>query len=414
MNKELSSTHLESDKIIKTIEDLIIWLEDQNLTSHDPYDVQSSSVGKYFQKSKSNHLKNLLRKFLLILDKKYPKLLRFNSKKTKSATSSSLFASSCFLSYIINNDQKFLEKGIKELKWLEENSSKGYSGYCWGLPFNWYLPEGIIADINTPCSTILIYMMDAFLLAYNLTNRKKYRDIAISISEFIKNDLNENILDGNSICLSYTPIDNLHVINVNSYAASILYAISFYTNDKIIIDYADKLINYVLNEQNENGSWYYWGSQERITENIDSLHQCYIIENLYRCYLVNRNPKILSSIEKALNFYINNFFSEGKITKFCDPKYARYPLELIDHAEAIIMFSMIDKDFQTMKYATKIMNFTLDKFKIPNKPYFYLYILNDKPIDIPYIRWGLSQILYAYAFYTLISKNSISFKNLLW
>lgn len=413
MNREKSSSNLELENLINIIEDLINFLENENLTSYDPYDVQSSFIGKYLQKTKSNPIKNLLRKSALIMEKKYPKIMRINSKKTKSATSSSLFICSCFMSYYLNKDQKLIEKAIKELIWLEENSSKGYSGCCWGLPFNWYLPRNIVADKNTPCSTIVIYMLDAFLLAYKTTKDTSYRDIAFSIGDFVKKDLNEDIIDENTICLSYTPLDKFHVINVNSYVAAILYIIYSYTKDNSLVNYADKLLNYVFKEQNEDGSWYYWGSQERITESIDSLHQCYIIENLYRCYLVNKSPVIYSSIEKALNFYINNFFSEGKITKFCDPKYDRYPLELIDHAEAIIMFSMLDRDFKTIKYATKVIEYTLEKFKIPNKPYFYSYILNGKPVDIPYIRWGISQILYAYAFYTAISKKTIDLKKLL-
>lgn len=413
MNTQLSSVNLNQGTIFMIITELIEWLEKENLTSYDPYDFQSSFVGKHLQKYKSKFLMNLLRKILIIIEKKYPKIMRLNVKKTKSATSASLFISSCLMSYLLNKNQKFIEKAEKELKWLELNSSKEYSGHCWGLPFKWQLPEGILAEKNTPLSTIVIYMMDALLLYYKTTKEKRYVDMAISISKFVTKDLNKDIIDKNTICSSYTPLDNFHVVNVNSYVAAILYTIYTYTKDSSLVEYADKLLNYVFKEQNEDGSWYYWGSEERINKSIDSLHQCYIIENLYRCYLVKNNPRIKSTIKKALDFYIPNFFSNGKITKFCHPKYSKYPLELIDHAEAIIMFSLLDKDFKTRDYATKVIEYTLENFKVPNKPYFYSYILKSKPIDIPYIRWGLSQLLYAYVFYTLISKKGIDLKELL-
>lgn len=413
MNKELSSSQLASDKLIKIIEDLRAWLEDENLTSYDPFDIQSSKIWRYLNSSNSPPIR-LIKKSLIICEKLFPKFIRIFSHKTKASTSVSLFASSCAMIYQINKNEKLLLNIQDNLNWLEENKSEGYSGCCWGLPFNWYLPDNIIANINTPCSTILIYMMDAFLLGHKLTGNDQYKEVAFSIANFLIKDLNKDIIDEKTICSSYTPLDNFHVINVNSYVAAILYAIFSYTKDKAIIDYSDKLINYVLKEQNDNGSWYYWGEKNRTKDVVDSLHQCYIMENLYRCYLINKDKRIFDSIQKGLEYFIKNLYNNGQIKKFTDPKYKNYPLELIDHAEAIIMFTMLSNDFNTKKYAEKTVNYVLHKFKIKNKSYFYSYIIKSIPKDIPYIRWGESQILYALSFYYCVFIKGLSIEELLF
>jgi len=413
MNNEIPSSQFELENMAISIDDLINWLEDENLTSYDPFDIQSSKIWGYLT-SKNSPPFTLIKKLLIISEKLFPNFIRIFSHKTKASTSVALFTSSCSMFYQTNKNDKLLKTIQDNLKWLEENSSKGYSGYCWGLPFNWYLPEGIIAGINTPCSTILIYMMDAFLLGHKVIGNDNYKKIAFSIADFLIHDLNKDMLDENTICSSYTPLDNFHVINVNSYVAASLYTIFGYTKDTKLINYSDKLINYVLKEQNEDGSWYYWGSQKRTKDVVDSLHQCYILENLYRCYLINNDKRIFHSIQKGLDYFTKNLYHNGQIKKFTNPKYNNYPLELIDHAEAVIMFTMLSNDFNTKEYAEKTVNYVFQKFKIKNKSYFYSYIIKSIPKNIPYIRWGESQTLYALSFYYCIFLKKLDIKELLF
>lgn len=408
-----SSTDINSDILLKTIEDFIDWLESEDLTSYDPFDIQSSRIWKILNNSNFVPIR-FIRKYLIILEKIFPNFIRIFSHKTKASTSVALFTSSCAMVHQINNNNQLLKYIQDSLSWLEENKSEDYFGFCWGLPFRWYLPKNIVADVNTPCSTILIYMMDAFLLSHKLTGKSHYKQVALSITDFLINDLNKDKIDENTICSSYTPLDNFHVVNVNSYVAAILYTIYTYTKETILIEYADKLLNYVFKEQNEDGSWYYWGSEERTNKNIDSLHQCYIIENLYRCYLVNKNSKILDSIQKGLSYFIKNLYKDGLVKKFSEEKYRYYPLELIDHAEAIIMFTMLSNDFNTNEYAKETLNCMIKRFKIEGKSYFYSYIIKSISKDIPYIRWGESQALYALSFYYSVFIKKSSIKELLF
>ena len=155
----------------------------------------------------------------------------------------------------------------------------------------------------------------------------------------------------------------------------------------------------MLTEQNEDGSWYYWGSQERLHKGIDSLHQCYIIENLFYCYKINKNREVKKSIDKGIEYFERSFPRDDfLISKF--PNSPNY-LELIDQAESISMFIALGK----LLVAQKIIESTFRYFKVKDKPYFYSAIANVRKIKVPYIRWGHSQMLLALLLFLSNVKN---------
>ncbi len=381
----------------KTIEDLVAWMESEDLKSYDPFDLQSTKLVMML----SGILPGKVMQFGLYPLKRFPSLYHPFVARKKAATSSAIYASACWL-------MGWNGKAEKELDWLESHACTGYSGFCWGLPFDWMMRKDVIAKVGTPYSTIIIYMVDAFLLGYKATGKKKYLDIALSTANFFEKDLKRTFDDGDSVCLSYSPMDDLRVTNVNSYAAANLYTVYNYTKDENIRNLADKLIRFVISEQNENGSWNYFCRLEKRENWIDSLHQCYIMENLYRCYLVNNDKKILDSVEMSFEYFIHNFITEdGLISKYpVNQKFligTRY--ELMDIAESITLFSLLKKK----EYAEPALETLAKRFRIPGKPYYYSYLVGGEGTTTPFIRWGEAQALYALAFYqaTFFSNKSM-------
>jgi hypothetical protein len=392
------------------IEKFAEWMYDQDLTSRDPFDIQSTktahSTAKFVKKYPAfEKIKGIAQQ----LNQKHPKIIKLFIKRKKSATSVALFASSSFILHELTNNIKWKKRGIEAVLWLEENSSKGYSGYCWGLPFDWQMSDSIFAKAGTPYSTIIIYMTDAFISAYNRTGDQRYLDIALSSADFFIKDLPRTYEDENSICMSYSPLDRFRVVNVNSYAAVNLYITYSYTNILLYKTVADKLIQFVLDEQNPDGSWYYWAKSMPINQVIDSLHQCYIIQNLYRCYLINKSEKVKKAIVNGLTFFQENFYDNGKITKYPMSKNNHKDtsiVELIDAAEALNMFTMLQNSFDTKKLTDETLDYAIKHFTIPGKNYYYSSILKGVKLDQNYIRWGESQMLNALCKYVLAQKGN--------
>ena len=392
------------DKMLFSVAvDLMKFMENVDFYSYDWYDVWATRIGKRTQKirySGSIYKKHLILPLFLplyLIGKYAPELVQPFARKTRAATSMGLVAQSYFMLCKLMKKNEYLSKGKRVLEWLIDNQSTGYSGACWGLPFDWQLAKGVLAKRGTPCSTIMTYIMDAFLEGYELTSNESYRDILISCGDFLVNDLNYEKIGEDITCASYTPLDMFHIINSNSFVAAALYKIYGLAGDKNLRRLADKLINYVLTEQNEDGSWYYWGSQERLHKGIDSLHQCYIIENLFYCYKMNKNEDVKKSIDKAIEYFKSNFFTDD----FLVSKFPRSPnyLELIDQAESIIMFIALRK----LSLAENIIESTIKCFRVKDKPYFYSAITKVRKVRVPYIRWGHSQMIHAFLSYLISS-----------
>lgn len=396
------------EKEYQNIRNLAEWMKTNNLESYDLFDVQSSSLYMWLI-SKTGHL-NSSKYFLFAAEKFIPRLSRMllRVKKKKAATTSAVYASACFEMYKATKNPKWLYDGCGELDWLVENKSSGYSGACWGLPFDWAMGDNVIAKTGTPYSTIMIYMIDALLAGYRATINPIYRDCAVSTIDFFMKDLHQEIIDENTICSAYSPLDRLKVVNVNTYVAVSLYELYKYSNNKDSIVYADKLINYVMKNQNDDGSWPYFAKNSGVPNSEDSLHQCYIIENLFRCYLINKNGDILNAVTKGVLAFYDKFYDNGVITKFspANPSSKYYTLELMDAAETVAMCELLLRDdvfehqsdiaIKLRRMRSEVFHKTEKTFKILGKPY-YKSKLRVSGVDIPYMRWGLSQWFYAMA-----------------
>ena len=383
--------------------DLMKFMEDVDFCSYDWYDVWTTRIGRMVQRIRySGHMwkRHLILPLFLplyLISKYVPELERPFASKTRAPMSMGLVAQSYFMLYRLMKENEYLNKGKRVLQRLIDNQSSGYSGACWGLPFDWQLAKGVLALRGTPCSTIMTYIMDAFLEGYELTSNESYRDIVISSGDFLVNDLNYEKISENVTCASYTPLDMFHIINSNSYVAAALYRICGLTGDENLRRLADELINYVLTEQNEDGSWYYWGSQERLNKSIDSLHQCYIMENLLYCNKINGSEEVKRSIDKGIEYFEANFLHDSYLVS----KFPRSPtyLELVDQAEGINLFTALGK----LSLARDIIESTIKRFRVKEKPYFCSAITRVRKIRVPYIRWGHSQMLLAILSYLTCS-----------
>jgi hypothetical protein len=324
---------------------------------------------------------------------------------------SAMYASSQFKMYNGTGNEVFLERGVEELEWLIDNRSKGYIDYCWGLPFGWVMGGEVFAPPGTPFPTVTYYATDALMRAYEITRFKKFLNAAMSTVEFLLRDMGIRSVDnGDSIYFSYSPIDRFNVVNVNAYCAAMIARVNSELNFVRYSDTVTRLLRYVMSEQREDGSWNYWGRFEKERpESIDSLHQCYILKMLFECYQHGfKSTELYLSISRGLAYFNSNFYHDGKIWKF-NPRYGNI-LELIDHAEALSMYAVLNGEYATEEQQTKTWEYISDNFYCNNlihhcgnflcSPFQYYSVLRDdvdstgrSGPNIPFFRWGGIQLL---------------------
>jgi len=375
-------------EIRKSLEILDKWVENNGWEGYDPYDIKETKLFLYFQK---NRYTAFAADLIVSL---FPNLSRkiFRVKKRVIPKAMALFARGYLILYKKLEDKKYLNKALYCLNWLVNNPSKGYSGFCWGYPFDWqsriFIPKG------TPCSVVTSIAAHAFLDAYEILGDKKYLNIAESCCNFMINDLNIDKVDNDKICFSYTPIDNFHVHNANMWVASVLARVYKYTKNEKFKEMCLKATNFTVSYQNEDGSWYYWAPPDKLAYRIDNYHTGFVLEclNIIRRELGDEF-KYEEELRNGLKFYKENLFLDDGTPKMTNKRI--YPIDIHSCAQAIITFyELSDFEPKYLSMAEKVAKWTI-KHMQDEKGYFYYRIYKYFVDKTPYIRWGQAWMLRA-------------------
>ena len=379
------------NEVKQAIDLLDNWIEKNGWAGYDPYDIRGTKLFLFLQKNKyTNFASNLLLS-------RFPMFLRrvFRVKKEINAKAMALFARGYLNLYKRLQNKKYLSKALFCLNWLMENPSKGYSGFCWGYPFNWQ--SRIFIPKNTPSGVVTSIAAHAFLDAYEILGDKKYLNVAKSCCNFILNDLNIDIIDKNRICFSYTPLDNFHVHNANLWSASTLLRTYIYTKNEKYREIGIKAINFTVSYQNDDGSWYYWAPPDKLLYVIDNYHTGFVLEclNIGRRVL-DEEFEYEAELRKGLKFYATHLFLKDGTPKMRHDSV--YPIDIHSCAQAIITFcELADFEPKCLNMAEKVAKWTI-KHMQDEEGYFYYRMYKHFIDKTPYIRWGQAWMLRALSY----------------
>lgn len=373
--------------IAESVKLLDWWVENNGWEGYDPYDVKGSII--FLNMEKNAFTRYVSHTFADFFPSQLRTLLR--TSKTINSKAMGLFASGYLNLYSKSGDRQYLEKAEYCLDWLEKNSCTGYSGYCWGYPFDWQ--SKVFIPKNTPSSVVTTIVAKAFLDMYELTKDDNCLQIAQSSCEFIVNDLNIDILDERRVCFSYTPVDNFHVHNANLFSASLLCKVGSILDLNDYMDLSSKAVEYTLGEQNSDGSWYYWGPPDKLLYHIDNYHTGFVLRSLYEIYKTTGDMKIKKALDKGYKYYVDNLFHNGTVPKLTNNKL--YPIDIHSCSEAIICLSSLSNEYpHSKKMIADVSTWILDNMQ-DEKGYFYYRKYQNRTVKIPYMRWGQAWMLNA-------------------
>jgi hypothetical protein len=386
-------------QIIKAYKQLEEWIDKNGPFSYDVSDIKALPFFIFIiNLSRKSKFAKILTAPIIYLSDNYSNLLRkiFIVKKNIFPQGQALIARAFFAKYNLTNDKLYLEKAVKILEWLKENTSQGYKMNCWGQPYNWYSRK--LFPTNVPRATVTSQVANAFLDAYEILRDKEYLRIAENSCDFFIEDLNWREDANGFICFSYTSVDNYHIHNASMLAAAVLIRTWKYSGIEKYKEYGLKAMNFTIKHQNENGSWYYWAPPDKIIGKIDSYHTGFIIESL-ESIKKNLGSEFTDddALKNGLAFYINNFFADGEIPKMTFKSI--HPIDIQSCAQAIITFGELQSSFPELtEKAEKIALWTINNM-MDKKGYFYYRIYKNGRIDkTPYIRWSESWMLRALTF----------------
>jgi hypothetical protein len=233
----------------------------------------------------------------------------------------------------------WLRKAEHCLSWLADHSvhSHGYSGHCWGYPYDWQ-DVGFFAPSGMPNCVVTCFVARGFLHGYKITGEPSYLEIAKSACSFLLKDLTILYDSPDMMCISYAPVD-MHwvVMDTSALAAVVLAEVSQHDDDTSLKLQARRLMNYVVDKQTDYGAWYYShpATDSHITH--DNYHTGFILDAILDYTDATKDFSFLPNYHKGIKFYQEHLFLPNGAPKWMHDKI--YPHDVHGSAQGIITFS---------------------------------------------------------------------------
>jgi hypothetical protein len=297
----------------------------------------------------------------------------------------------------ISGEKKYYDKAVHFLKVLEQTRCPGYDHYCWGYPFNWETRTGTLPQ-ETPLITTTPYAYEAFLQVYQIDKKDSWLSILRSIAEHVLNDIKDFEVSPNAATCSYTPFDRGGVINASAYRAFVLTSASVVLSDDRYWKAAERNINFVLQSQQPNGSWYY--AIDNVRDFVDHFHTCFVLKALAKIEQLKGHDGCRRAIENGVAYYVKELFDQEGLPKPFSraPRLTVYKHELYDYAECINLAVLLKGRFEKLEtILTAVLQDLLSRWHKPDGSFRSRQLLLGWD-NVPMHRWAQSQLFRSLCF----------------
>jgi hypothetical protein len=375
-----------TDTIQPAIERLDQWICNNGWEGYDPFDGLTSPFA-----SRLTFNIPLLKIAFEQTVRRVPFNLRPALRITKKHSTKAMgyFACGYLRLYKVTGRQHYLDKAFECLSWLQNNYSRGYSGYAWGNAFDHQSRGGYLAqDVPTVVWTSFIGW--SFIDAYELLSQPEYLDVARSSCRFILYDLGRRQVTDHSVCISYIPQQRLEIHNANMLAVSLLARVYKHSKEPELLEVAQKALRYTMDSQLADGSWYY-GEGLRYHW-VDGYHTGFVLDSLYWYMQATGDDRYKTHLIRGMDYY-KEHLADGVI-----PKHYRnntFPIDIQAVAQTIQTFAFIPKEFHgDLTWSNEIASWAI-KHMQDHLGYFYFRKGRLFINKTPFLHWGQSTMLAA-------------------
>jgi hypothetical protein len=376
------------------LDNLMAYVEAADYAGYDPYDALNSPlIRRLGVKSK------LVRMAATQLLRRSPINFRplLGIRKGHNPKGIGLFLWGYVKLYALTKDPRHLERIDYLLRLLERLRSPGYSGNCWGYNFDWqsrtaFRPAGTPTIVNTA------FIGHALLDCHEATGRQRALDLAISIKDFILNDLPKTRQD-DTFCFGYTPVDTDLIHNANLLGASILARLTHYCQDERLAEAIPASVNYSMRRQRQDGSWFYG---EAATQKwIDSFHTGFNLQAIRYLREAGFASEYKDAYRKGVEYYAKNFFLPDGTPKYYHDRV--YPIDIHAPAQAISFFSQEGPEHADL--ADRVAAWMMANM-CSGQGFFHFRKSRLLTSRIPYMRWSQAWAFHALADYSLAQRQN--------
>lgn len=340
------------ERILKSVLRFVDWLNRYGETSYDFQTFYASEIGR---RAKALYYKNRLLGTVavapIIFSEAFvPSARRIFWKQQRFPIADAHYAMGfASLAQVLEQD-RYYEKAVHFLEILKGTRCAGYNNYCWGYPFNWETIRGTIRE-GTPLITTVPYVYEAFRQVWEIDQNEEWLQIMHSIAQHALEDYKDFVTSSNASTCSYTPDpeQSIGVINANAYRAFLLTRAAKDLSQDRFWKTGERNLNFVLEAQNPDGSWYYANDGKRFF--TDHFHTCFVLKALVKIENMTGHQGCTEVIEKGVKYYVDNLFDQGGLPKPFSrrPRLTVYRRELYDYAECINLAVLLKGRFPKLE-----------------------------------------------------------------
>jgi hypothetical protein len=388
------------DRISDALSDFTKWLDAYGEKS---WDHQSFFAGPVGRRAKSLYYRNRLLGTaavapMILFEAALPSARRLFHRPVRFPIADAHYAMGFAFLYQATGDFSQLENAVHFLTELKKSRCHQFKEYCWGYPFDWVTRNGVLKK-QTPLITTTPYVYEAFLHVFKLDPRDEWNLVLESIARHASVDIKDFKTSEKASSCSYTPYDRGGVINAAAYRAFLLTSASqLFSNDNYWKT-AERNLNFVLENQNPDGSWSY--ALDGVRDFVDHYHTCFVMKALAKIHALTGHAATLKALGKGVGYYLGNLFDVDGLPKPFSraPRLTVYKHELYDCAECINLCLLLRDRFPVLgstleKVVTHVLQAWVKRDGSFRSRRLYLGWDN-----VPMHRWGQSQMFRSLAFY---------------
>jgi hypothetical protein len=382
------------DVVMRSLDRLEAYLEAERLRGYDPYDALSSPLFRLPVLRSS--------KWIRIAAEQALKQSPFNPRPLLAIPKSYNPVTLAFvvegLAYRAQGDSQRVDvyrararECIAELARLR---SHGYSGDCWGYPFDWEARYGRL-PASTPTIVATGIVTNALFVAYRLLQLENAFEMCESAAGFVLRDLRRTAAEDGTFCWGYFPGDTQQVLNATMKGARLCAQVYSVTGDDSYLEPAAQTAAYVARNQRQDGSWPYAVGDTRHW--ADNFHTAYVLDAFESYERCTNDERFEDVKERGWCYYRRSFFVDGRIPKYYPDK--TFPVDATACAQSLLTLCR----FGDVETATQVAAWTIRRMQCPDGHFAY-QLRRRRLVHIPYMRWasaymyvGLSRLAYALA-----------------
>jgi len=396
-----------ADEVSPVLERFVRWLDGYGETS---WDHQSYFAGPIGGRAKALYYRQRLLGTaavgpMIFSEAFVPSARRLFDRRRRFPIADAHYAMGFASLFEATQNRQYLQQAEHFLEELKKSRCAGFKDYCWGYPFDWVTRNGTIKE-QTPLITSTPYVFEAFLQVYQLDGRPEWKEVLESIVRHVCNDIKDFKTSESASKCSYSPFDDGGVINAAAYRSATLASAAKALNREDCWRIGERNLNFVLENQNPDGSWPY--AVDGVRDFVDHFHTCFVMKALAKVHTLTRHEATLAALGKGVEYYLAHLFdTDGLPRPFSKaPRLTVYKRELYDCAESINLCLLLRDRFPRLEQTLQTVVAGILKDWIKPDGSFRSRRLMLWWDNVPMHRWAQSQMFRSFAFYLKQEKSA--------